>query len=80
MPDADGEIAFRLAERIRSRIAATPFEYAGNRVPVTVSLGVATKNDPSSTLEDVIELSDKALYRAKSSGRNRVAAPNGAVE
>lgn len=80
VPDADGEIAFRLAERIRSRIAATPFEYAGNRVPVTVSLGVATKNDPSSTLEDVIELSDKALYRAKSAGRNRVAAPNGAVE
>jgi diguanylate cyclase (GGDEF)-like protein len=39
---------------------------------VTVSIGVATAADETSTPESVLEAADKALYRAKENGRNRV--------
>jgi len=44
------------------------------RVHLTLSVGVATKNDHLSSVQDVINAADKALYRAKKQGRNRVVA------
>jgi GGDEF domain-containing protein len=41
-------------------------------VSVTISIGVAERNDSLATPEDVIKAADKALYRAKSRGRNQV--------
>ena len=41
-------------------------------VSVTISIGVAKRSDKSATPEDVIKAADKALYRAKDKGRNRV--------
>ncbi len=41
-------------------------------VSVTVSIGVAERNDRYGTPEDVLKAADKALYRAKRKGRNRV--------
>jgi diguanylate cyclase (GGDEF)-like protein len=43
-------------------------------ISVTVSIGVAERSDRSETPEQVLEASDKALYRAKAEGRNRVVA------
>ena len=70
--ESDKELAFKLAERIRSKIADSSFEFMGNTIKITVSLGVATKTDSSMTLEEVIQLADKALYKAKANGRYRV--------
>jgi len=39
---------------------------------VTASIGVATCNQENSSAEEVIQAADKALYRAKTTGRNRV--------
>lgn len=39
---------------------------------VTISIGVATANVDSAPVEEIIQAADKALYRAKSAGRNRV--------
>lgn len=39
---------------------------------VTVSIGIAKKKEPSQTLNELIHMADKALYRAKDYGRNRV--------
>jgi len=39
---------------------------------VTVSIGLAEPNDPATPVEDVVRAADKALYRAKERGRNRV--------
>jgi diguanylate cyclase (GGDEF)-like protein len=41
-------------------------------VSVTVSIGVAERTDNLSTPQAVIEAADRALYRAKDKGRNRV--------
>ena len=45
---------------------------AAESVSVTISIGVAQRNDKLTTPADVIVAADKALYRAKSKGRNRV--------
>jgi diguanylate cyclase (GGDEF)-like protein len=39
---------------------------------VTVSIGLATCTNENSSPEAVLESADKALYRAKANGRNRV--------
>jgi len=43
-----------------------------NAVSVTISIGVAERNDRLVTPQAVIEAADRALYRAKEKGRNRV--------
>lgn len=66
------DLAFKLAERIRQKIRESSFLYQGEEISVTVSLGLATKSAPQQTLEETIDLADKALYRAKRNGRDRV--------
>jgi len=67
-----------LAERIRTAVANASVLVGTERIVVTVSIGVAEYDmDPSfgaNVLEDMIEKADKALYRAKGNGRNRVEA------
>ena len=69
---ADLANARMVAERIRSRIAATPIDLQDALLDVTISMGVAM----AQTDEDVnslVERADKALYNAKENGRNQVA-------
>lgn len=63
--------AFEMLDRIRKEIAAEPFN-VGIQEPlyVTISCGI-TVLDPNLTVEESIDHSDKALYIAKSSGRNQ---------
>lgn len=44
----------------------------GVRVPVTISIGVAEKTERHSKADQVVKAADRALYRAKEAGRNRV--------
>jgi diguanylate cyclase (GGDEF)-like protein len=44
----------------------------GERVPVTISIGVAEKTDRYTKWEQVVKAADRALYRAKEGGRNQV--------
>jgi diguanylate cyclase (GGDEF)-like protein len=71
--ECDAPEAEKVAERLRRVLADEPIEVEGKRVPLTASFGVASCSQPSGTeIEDLIRLADKALYRAKSEGRNRV--------
>jgi diguanylate cyclase (GGDEF)-like protein len=67
------EAALQTAERLRLNIAEEPFESPLGPLDVRISLGVA-QPAPGETLEEVLERSDQALYRAKAGGRNRVEA------
>ncbi|MDP8225551.1 MAG: diguanylate cyclase [Candidatus Lernaella stagnicola] len=64
--------AVKLAERIRKAVAATEVRFAGERLRVTISMGVATYPDQSTEKSTLIDLADKALYAAKQGGRDRV--------
>ncbi|XOK60069.1 diguanylate cyclase [Paenibacillus elgii] len=74
----DAAQARALAETIRRAIAAEPYEADGVRIELTVSIGgaactgLAEGADAKLLLEQMIEEGDKALYRAKQLGRNRV--------
>ena len=59
-----------VAERLRSAVAATGFHFRGQAVTITASCGLA-EFDKAETVEQWFERADKALYRAKQSGRNR---------
>jgi two-component system cell cycle response regulator len=66
--------AVQVAERVRKQLEdANILDSDGERVPVTASFGVAqfTTGRP---LEHLIDAADRAMYRAKSGGRNRVCA------
>jgi diguanylate cyclase (GGDEF)-like protein len=64
--------ALRLAERIRKTVEDTRFEVGIHRIPVTVSMGVATFPEDTRLRQNLLEQADQALYAAKKSGRNRV--------
>lgn len=66
------ETALGVAERIRNAVAMSHVSYQGKLLKVTVSIGVAEINDPEETQEQLIDRADKAMYRAKQQGRNRV--------
>ena len=77
LPGTDLHGAAQLAEQLRQAVQAAPCEWQGQRIPFTVSIGVAasadTPADPSRTSEALLQAADQALYRAKDDGRNRVA-------
>lgn len=72
----------RLAEDIRMAIQLLQVDYNGSQLRVTASLGVANA-DPKTvpqTPEEMIEMADQNLYRAKKNGRNRVEVSAAALE
>jgi two-component system, cell cycle response regulator len=67
--------AHLMAERVRKLVEGTLIQLDGGKeMKCTVSIGIACyPTTPCKTLEQLVEAADKALYRAKHSGRNRVA-------
>jgi len=64
-----------LAERVRRTVEATPFAIGKRTLAIRVSIGVAalSPTDACSNGAALIAAADRALYRAKAAGRNRVA-------
>ncbi|NTU70807.1 MAG: diguanylate cyclase [Coriobacteriia bacterium] len=70
-PDVDCDALIDLAERIREAAAASPTDYRGHIIPITVSVG-ATLSRPGDSAESALVRADSALYAAKDAGRDRV--------
>jgi diguanylate cyclase (GGDEF)-like protein len=74
LPETDLPGAVRVAEEIRTLIAAHVFTFENERIPVTASMGVALMLDATRDVTAFIEAADRKLYESKHGGRNRVTA------
>ena len=73
LPDTSLVPALQVAERIRRTVEETAFEGGrGGALRLTLSVGVASYPTHGRTREELLDQADKAMYRAKSLGRNRV--------
>ncbi|HYW32576.1 MAG TPA: diguanylate cyclase [Gemmatimonas sp.] len=66
-----GSIAI-LAEALRASVAASPIAIDATALDVTISIGAASAATPTVSAEMLNRAADRALYRAKAGGRNRV--------
>ena len=73
LPETPPEAGLLVLESLRSGIQNCPFHFKGARIEVTLSGGLASFAETDHA-EQVFERADKALYRAKGAGRNRIEA------
>jgi two-component system, cell cycle response regulator len=77
LPETTLEEAVNLAERFRIMVERTVFSNGRERLPVTISIGIASIGNNSvadnMSQEEFLQMADSALYQAKQSGRNRIA-------
>lgn len=64
--------AFSIAERLRQVIASHLFVYDDKTIKVTISIGIAQYSEDGDNIEKLVGNADKALYRCKHTGRNKV--------
>ena len=74
MPETDAHVAGMVAERLRRSIAGQKFAVSkgSKHIDVTISIGLSTMERKGEPVADLLKRADKALYRAKHAGRNRV--------
>jgi two-component system cell cycle response regulator len=73
LPNTNIHDALQVANKIRDLCESEPYDDGDHVTTVTVSIGAATVSDVKpSTARDLLALADKALYRAKAEGRNRL--------
>ena len=69
LPGVDSKGAMIAAERIRKALESEKLDTIGH---ITASIGVATFLEHSDNIEDILELTDQAMYQSKRNGRNQV--------
>ncbi|MEA2937647.1 MAG: hypothetical protein QOC56_1151 [Alphaproteobacteria bacterium] len=72
--DASFSESVRIAERIRGGFGRASLDLGKANPAVTVSVGIAMAGEGEQELEQLVAVADRALYRAKAKGRNRVEA------
>jgi diguanylate cyclase (GGDEF)-like protein len=74
LPVGDLGEAYAIADRVRRNFAAVAARFTNGGLVPTVSVGVALCADAKSDVDTLLEVADRALYRAKANGRDRVEA------
>lgn len=64
--------ALALAESIRAELAKSPMQIGPDELLITASFGVSVMESNADALDRALAKADRAMYRAKASGRNRV--------
>jgi diguanylate cyclase (GGDEF)-like protein len=73
LPNTDGVAAANLAQRVHKAVERQLFEEGAHKANLTVSLGISSyPGDGVQSPEMLIDFADRALYSAKSRGRNRI--------
>jgi diguanylate cyclase (GGDEF)-like protein len=80
LPETSKEAALVIAERLRQLAQTCAPAIAGEKLDVTISIGVAAASIRTSGMETLCRQADQALYEAKRSGRNRVVAAREVAE
>ncbi len=80
LPETTLDQALKFAERLRMSIAQTPCPVADRSIALTVSIGVAEATAGMAGIHVLMKAADQALYEAKASGRNRIAAASASFE
>ena len=70
VPEISDEMLRVLADRITRSIAMVRFEFEGQSLRLTTSLGIAVYPDQAENVEDLIARADTAMYQAKEAGKN----------
>ena len=78
LPETDEGEALSVCHRIREAVVEAPVEFEGKHIGLTVSLGV-TEVCAGGTVDEVIEMADRALLEAKGAGRSGVV-PLGSIQ
>ncbi|MEW6188736.1 MAG: diguanylate cyclase [Actinomycetota bacterium] len=71
LPETDKTEAFAVAEKLRRKVEAHEFILNGNPNRITISLGITPLTPNIKDVATFVEKADKAMYKAKESGRNR---------
>ena len=71
LPETDGKAATVIGDRLRQKVAETPFPYTGKAISLSISGGVASHRDGRDAGK-LIGAADENLYKAKSEGKNLV--------
>jgi diguanylate cyclase (GGDEF)-like protein len=72
LPETPSDGAVAVAERICEMMASVPIEAQGKQVRCTVSIGAASFPEDGVSLDAVVARADRAMYEAKTTGRNKV--------
>jgi diguanylate cyclase (GGDEF)-like protein len=70
LPEIDHPNALVFAEKIRKLVERTEFIFEEKKIPITISIGVATAGETPPSVEELIRVADEFLYQAKGAGRN----------
>ncbi len=71
LPETNGCSALKLAEDLCAIVANEPWRCKDHELEVTISVGVAERQEDMADFEMLLKKADDALYLAKSEGRNR---------
>jgi diguanylate cyclase (GGDEF)-like protein len=72
LPVGDMDEAYAIAERVRRNFAAAAARFGVDELLPSVSIGITLGREPGMTVGALQSIADRALYRAKENGRNRV--------
>jgi diguanylate cyclase (GGDEF)-like protein len=73
LPESTTDDTFKRVDQFRDEVKSMSIYFRNQRLPaVAISMGIATYPDHGINTNDLIQIADKALYKAKQEGRDRV--------